>query len=255
MAPNRRLVGRAMRLSVHAPVTAHPGGVAGIGLALLLLATGLGSVLTGNGPVATGELGLDQQIAAHRLAPLVWAAQVANVAFGPAVAPVLLLVGCVVVAMRNRWAAVVLGAATVIGWFSVELGKLFFARPRPPMGAVHALVHETGADSYPSGHTAFAAASLAGVLLALRMTGRRSWWAWVAGLPLVVGVAWSRLYLGAHYLGDVVGSFLYVVGTVLVFSAGLSGAIQRWAGGDGRPAPFAPTRVAADDAPPRPGAS
>lgn len=234
-------------MPVSAEMTAHPDGVAGVGLALLLLATALGSVVTVRGSVATGELGLDQQIAAHRVAPLVWAAQVANVAFGPTVAPVLLLAACAVVAVRNRWAAMVFGTATVIGWFSVELGKFFFARPRPPMLAVHALVHETGADSYPSGHTAFVAAGLAGALLALRVSRRRSRWAWLIGLPLVVGVAFSRLYLGAHYLGDVMGSLLYVAGTVLVLSAGWSAVIQRWPRGDVR-ATSAPTTVTPDGA-------
>lgn len=217
--------------SVH--VAARPGGLAGVGLALLVIATGLGSVLTASGPAATGELSLDQQIAVHRVAALVWAAQVANVMFGPVVAPLLLLVACAAVARRDRWAAAVLGAATVVGWCSVELGKLIFARPRPPMNVVHALVHETGADSYPSGHTAFAAASLAGVLLALGVTRRRSRWAWLVGLPLVLGVAWSRLYLGAHYLGDVVGSLLYVAGSVLLLTAALSVAVRRWGTGTG----------------------
>lgn len=234
-------------MPLHEQVTAHPDGVAGVGVALLVLATALGSLVTSRGSVATGELGLDQQIAAHRVAPLVWAAQVANVAFGPTGAPVLLLAVCAVVAVRNRWAAMIFGAATVIGWFSVEFGKLFFARPRPPIGAVHALVHETGADSYPSGHTAFVAAALAGTLLVLRVSRRRSWWAWLSGLPLVVAVAFSRLYLGAHYLGDVVGSLLYVAGTVLVLSAGLSAATQRWPREEA-PATSAPASVTADGA-------
>lgn len=209
-------------------LTSRPGPVALVGAGLLAAGSALGAFVTEEGARATGELHLDQLIAADREAPLTAVAKVIDVGLGPMGAPILLLVLCLAVAVKNRWAALVLGGATLTGWFSVALGKLVFARHRPPIDQVHALVHETGVDSYPSGHTAFAAALVAGVILALRVAGRSTRWAWWLGIPFVVVVAGSRLYLGAHYLSDVVGSNLYVAGSVLLLSALLSSLITRW---------------------------
>ena len=97
----------------------------------------------------------------------------------------------------------------------------------PPAQLVHALVHETKPDSFPSGHTAFAVALLAGTILALKVAHHSTRWAWALGIPAVLVVAASRLYLGAHYLGDVVGSYLFAGGTVLILGAVLSLARTR----------------------------
>jgi membrane-associated phospholipid phosphatase len=141
------------------------------------------------------------------------------VGLGTRIAPVLLLVGCGLLWTRHRFAAVTVGVLTVVGWFSVDVGKVLVHRPRPPATAVHALVTETAADSYPSGHTAFAAAAVFAVVAALVLTGRSTRVAWAVGLPLVAVVALSRLYLGVHYLADVVASVVFAGASVLVVTA------------------------------------
>ncbi len=224
------------------PTRRRAAWTASSGAALLTAGAGLGAFVTTQGAGATGELSLDQLIAVDREPPLVTVAEGINVGFGSTWAPVLLLLVCAAVAVRNRWAAFVLVAATVTGWLSVAVGKLLFARQRPPIEQVHALVRETGLDSYPSGHTAFAAALLAGIVLALRASGRSTRWAWVLGIPSVVLVAVSRLYLGAHYLGDVIGSLLFAGGSVLVLTGILAMLVTR---GSTRPGPAWPARAAA----------
>jgi len=86
--------------------------------------------------------------------------------------------------------------------------KTLFARPRPP----HWLMHHEGGFSYPSGHAVTAVVFYGGLaavaansplplglrrLVAIALAG----WA--------IGIAWSRVALGAHYVTDVVGGLLF----------------------------------------------
>lgn len=192
----------------------HPRRLAAAGSAALACGLALGVVLRHEGPVRTGELRLDERIGTDHEAALTCVARVIDVALSPPGAIAIAVALALVVALRNRWSALALLVATAGGWLSVGAGKVLFARHRPPTGLVHALVVETGSDSFPSGHTAFAAALVGGVALALRVSGRSTLWAWVVGVPFVAVVAASRLYLGAHYLGDVVASNLFAGGTI-----------------------------------------
>lgn len=74
-----------------------------------------------------------------------------------------------------------------------------------PMAAVIARVRPAGslaervATSFPSGHTAVATTVV--VILALLL---RRWYVWVIGASWVVLMMWSRTYLQAHWVSDVV---------------------------------------------------
>ncbi len=84
------------------------------------------------------------------------------------------------------------------------------ARARPS----HSLA-ETVATSFPSGHTAVATT----IALTLALILRRRW-VWVAGTAWVLLMMWSRTYLHAHWLSDVVaGALEGVVVATLVWSA------------------------------------
>jgi len=90
--------------------------------------------------------------------------------------------------------------------------KLFFASPRPYW--VSAQVKPFSAESsfgIPSGH-AQSGATLWGIVAA--RIGRR--WAWVAALLLAFFIGFSRLYLGVHFVQDVLIGWL--IGYIILFA-------------------------------------
>jgi membrane-associated phospholipid phosphatase len=114
-------------------------------------------------------------------------------------------VGSYYVTRRRRWPTFLL--ATILGAVALDnFVKYVINRPRPML---RPLVDPFG-SSFPSGHSA-AAAALCGALAFLlsRDRGRRAQIAiWATAAVIVVLVAVSRVYLGAHWLTDVVGGAL-----------------------------------------------
>jgi membrane-associated phospholipid phosphatase len=142
-----------------------------------------------------------------------------NTLFSPAGDITILLLGCIVLALafRRPLTALAFGSLTSVGWLSSEIGKLTVSRLRPPSGATHALLLESGHTSFPSGHTAFAAALAWAVLLVLARTRTQRIFAAIGGMVLTIIVGLSRLYLGVHYPSDVVGSVLISTAGVLLW--------------------------------------
>ena len=62
---------------------------------------------------------------------------------------------------------------------------------------------ERMATSFPSGHTAVATTVV--VILALAL---RRWYVWLLGAGWILAMMWSRTYLNAHWLSDVVAGLL-----------------------------------------------
>jgi membrane-associated phospholipid phosphatase len=109
---------------------------------------------------------------------------------------------------RARAAALVAGVA--LTWIATQILKAAVDRPRPPAP----LVHTTGA-SFPSGHAANSTGylALAIALLVIIPTRRGRIAAVLVGGALAALVGLSRIYLGAHYLSDVLaGEALAVAG-------------------------------------------
>jgi len=92
-----------------------------------------------------------------------------------------------------------LGGAGVLN----ALLKLLFQRPRPELAFVHLETY-----SFPSGHAAVAAATFTTLafLLGQRAPTRRVLIA-LAAVALIALVGFSRLYLGVHFLSDVIAGF------------------------------------------------
>lgn len=196
--------------------------VAGLGLTASVL--GLGELVTATGATGTGELALDVTLSHHRDALVAVPAHLVDVALDPLVAPVWVLLIALVLWLANRRAALAFVVVTGTEWGLAEVTELIVARPRPPMAAVQALAVERGLTSFPSGHTAFAAGLVAGAVVAAGVMGRSARWIWIAGVPFVAFVAYTRLILGVHYLADVLASPMLVAGSTLV----IVGTAQWW---------------------------
>lgn len=119
-----------------------------------------------------------------------------------------ILAVAVAFALARRWpeVAAFLGATVMEG--AIQLLKSLIGRPRPPEELLRVL--ESGSSgSFPSGH-AYHAVIFGGLMLALVVPGIRPRWlrSAVAALVLllVIAIALSRVYLGAHWPSDVLGS-------------------------------------------------
>ena len=134
----------------------------------------------------------------------------------------MLVIGLALVALflLLRWkvVALTLAAAMVASVALAAPLAAVVARTRP-----EASLAETVPTSFPSGHTAMAAT--VAVILALVF---RHWVAWVAGVVWVLVMAWSRTYLQAHWLTDVIaGALLGIVAGALVWFAIETARVRR----------------------------
>jgi undecaprenyl-diphosphatase len=106
--------------------------------------------------------------------------------------------------------------------------KLVFHRPRPTI--VPPLV-TVGSYSFPSGH-ALLSLTFYGTIAYLVACRTASWWrAWLIRLGavfFVVLIGLSRVYLGVHYVTDVVAGYATAVAWVTALA--LSRALFRWPG-------------------------
>jgi membrane-associated phospholipid phosphatase len=161
----------------------------------------------------------DEGLARDRTTARTGLSMALNTLFSPAGNVTILLLGCAVLAFvfRRPLTALAFGSLTSVGWLSSEIGKLTVSRLRPPSGATHALLLESGHTSFPSGHTAFAASLAWAVLLVLARTRAQRVFAAIGGIVLTAIVGLSRLYLGVHYPSDVIGSLLISTAGILLW--------------------------------------
>jgi membrane-associated phospholipid phosphatase len=122
------------------------------------------------------------------------------------VCTVAVLVGLYLWRQRQRFWVVALWLSVFGGLLLNKILKLVFHRARPQFrDAVQTLT----SYSFPSGHTMIATVFY-GALAAFVIANSKSWplrlLAVVAAIALILLVAFSRVYLGAHYLSDVLGA-------------------------------------------------
>jgi membrane-associated phospholipid phosphatase len=150
-----------------------------------------------------------------RSAPITWWMKIVSVMGSGAVEiPVGLLLLWRMWSRGPRRAAYGYASAMLSSWALYALTKLVVQRPRPKV--ISHLSDDAGWYSYPSGHTMLA--PLVFALGAILWT--RSWARTEARVGLVVlalslclAIAFSRVYLGAHFPTDVIGGLL--LGTAL----------------------------------------
>lgn len=193
--------------SAPAPVT---GPVIVAAVALVVVAA-IGLLITANPGWSTAE---DQLIRAVQSVGGVWTEAIAGVigiAFGPAGAVLVVLIVLAIAYLRTRSWRVTLRTAVVIAvpWAIAEVMKDVVRRPRPDPALLGKAATTPMTFSYPSGHTAFAAALGMAVVLVL-VTGRARAAAIAVAAVIVLLTGWSRIYLGAHYPTDVIASIVLV---------------------------------------------
>lgn len=114
----------------------------------------------------------------------------------------------------------------LLAWLLNERLKMIFQRPRP---ADPWLVHETG-FSFPSGHSMVSMAFY-GFLIYLVwrcVTNQKLKYTLTAVLGvLILLIGLSRIYLGVHYVTDVLGGFLIGLCYLTVYTAAADRALFR----------------------------
>ena len=107
--------------------------------------------------------------------------------------------------------ALLLGLTLPATVLAVHTAKAIFRRPRPNVPEI--LIPMPTDWSFPSGHTAQATAFfLVVALIAVRLLPPL--WAGIlaaAGILIIIGVGWSRVYLQVHYLSDVVAGWVLAI--------------------------------------------
>ncbi|MER5782969.1 phosphatase PAP2 family protein [Streptomyces mobaraensis] len=125
--------------------------------------------------------------------------------------------GWLLIAQRRPIQALATFLVVAVGWNSTQIAKALVARDRPPRQ--FSLDPEIGSNSFPSGHTAFTVAVAVAVYFLFRESRHRRTVA-VCGVLAVLLVAFSRMYIGAHYPTDTFGSVL-VAGSAIFFVTGI----------------------------------
>lgn len=123
--------------------------------------------------------------------------------------------GALAVTGRREAALEVFGAG-MTGWTLAQAMKPLAGRPRPyTADGTHRLVAEPAGLSWPSGHPAVAAAVATTLSHHLPPAGK------AVGAAVSATVGYSRVYVGVHYLGDVIAGLGLGV---------LSGVVWGWTG-------------------------
>jgi undecaprenyl-diphosphatase len=167
-----------------------------------------------------------------RVAPLTWLFRFLNVLGGGLVTIPIRIAASAILAVRRRWRALAgflltwAGSELILGWL-----KDWFHRGRPDGALV-----DTVGYSFPSGHAVAGSALAVALVLAFMPAGHeRRVWEWIAaGFAFVM--AFSRVYLAAHWFSDVVAGVLLGSG-VAIGSAALVTEIRDLLMGRDEPPP------------------
>jgi membrane protein DedA with SNARE-associated domain/membrane-associated phospholipid phosphatase len=193
------------------------GGALGLSLTAGLVVIGLagwafGEVLTNvlhRDELATRDSPVAAWLVGHRTAWLTDVMQTVTTLGTLRVAVVLLALAWLLPARRcSRWPTALMLTIVVGGTGAlVDAIKLLTTRTRPDIAD---LLTAAPGYAFPSGHSAQAVATFG--LLAYLLAGRLHRWGhrvtvWTAAILIIILVGFSRLYLGAHWLTDVLGGF------------------------------------------------
>ena len=186
-------------------------GAAAFALLIILSADVYEAVTTGNGVSGLDRPTLDLAISLRTPAGERWVTAFTNVGGTiPMVFIALTLTAAMYALWRRRSIPLMMVIATVGSLIFTGVGKTVVGRARPPLAL--AVPPYEYAPSFPSGHT------LNSTVIAL-MLAYLAWWLsenlWVRVICPVLGAAWatamglSRVYLGHHWITDVIFGWLF----------------------------------------------
>ena len=222
-AAGRALAQAALRLARWV----QPHGVAvltlAVGLLVLAACTWAAEEVYDQVGAGDGVAGLDQPVLhgamALRTPGLTRVVQAYTDVGGPVGMPVLASVVLVLLAWRWRaWDPLLLGLATAAGSLAMTVvGKAAVGRVRPPL--VDAVPPYESSFSFPSGHSlnAMALAGITAYVVVRRLRSRRARVATVVGAAaFAVTMGLTRVYLGHHWLTDVLVAWVLAIGWLAV---------------------------------------
>ncbi|MCO5987775.1 phosphatase PAP2 family protein [Actinoallomurus spadix] len=179
------------------------------------------AVLAALGPAAktaaltNADLRLDEHLAGLRTPALTLVAKAATLVAQAAVGAVIAVVVPAILWLLRRRRDALLTACLMIGALGIAyVAKTLVAEHRPPKRLW--VIPPDNAMSFPSGHATVAAA--VAIILGLLVRGRLRPLALTVGVMFAGVVAFARMYLGVHYLLDVVGGCLAAVSAALLVS-------------------------------------
>ncbi|GAA4378560.1 phosphatase PAP2 family protein [Agromyces bauzanensis] len=131
------------------------------------------------------------------------------------IVPAIIVVGLLL--WRRPWAAGFFVAAIAASGLVTRVLKVLVGRVRP-----EDILVSPDFGSFPSGHASNAAVIATALGLILLRT-----WVWVAGAAYTLLMMASRMYLGAHWVSDVVGGMLVGAGAALIVWAPFAEKLYR----------------------------
>jgi undecaprenyl-diphosphatase len=130
-----------------------------------------------------------------------------DIASASVVVPLMLVLCAFIFWRGRRREAELVALAWILGQALHLTLKLAYQRPRP---SLYPRLTAVSGYSFPSGHTVTAVMTygLLALVIARAMPKAWRWLPWLLAALIVAWVAASRVYLGAHYATDVLGSIL-----------------------------------------------
>ena len=133
--------------------------------------------------------------------------------FGNIYIPLVILV-CLLIFFKNKWIFLLQSGSYAIAGIFTYLAKIIVARPRP----VTALIKIPSSYSFPSGHTLTSIVFYVMLVYLLTYNSKKE----VRNALIVLAsvfalcIAFSRPYLGVHFLSDILGGIILGVPILLV---------------------------------------
>ncbi|MFL5802908.1 MAG: bifunctional DedA family/phosphatase PAP2 family protein [Roseiflexaceae bacterium] len=231
-ALRRRIAPQLAFLQARLSPTEYLGLHLTVGMLLIVfggwLFGGIAEDIVHHDPLVDVDLAVSQFLAAHREPPFTEAMLIVSFAGSPLLVLVVSLALAIYFAWRRRWSECSMLVLAVGGAELLDvLLKLLFARPRPTLLNPLLIL---SSYSFPSGH-AMGAMAFYG-LLAYLVIRRVHVWRWhlaagVISVVLILLIGFSRMYLGVHYLSDVLGGYAAGFVWLVVTITGVETVVRR----------------------------